>query len=622
MAYERLDKTYKDGAIWDGAAVTRIDDAIESKQDVMYDEMQGLVAFEEGTLSLVNSTTIQETSRTDRTRSEYVDLSTFTSATISGVYKFWIVLYDSDKNYLSIDITTHRSSITIEEIKEISENSAYIRFIGFNGSSLSSNVNPVEIQSSFSVYVNVLNNVPNIMETVNDTNREVLSLKSIVTSKLFGEQTDIPFYQGGWNGSTGELNTSTSRIHTDLFNTSSVASASCDSGYAIWYMTFDATYNVVQNNTGTSYKGYTNIDFTFASNEKYVRFVVINGKNNSTAITPTEDTGFTLLVDTLQEVITEEVVKATDGLSSNRHIGALGVPDYQLLTSQFSDGTWVGDEYLGFSSTSSDDLETTDPSTIWVYRFANGLDKGYTSSTRYYHKFGHCNTVDYSPINDCLIMGNGSGSYTLEGKIFIFPNFSSIITSDAHQTADDPLTLENTNAIVIDCTGYGLGTKFNVMWGEVNGANKHNIAYLATARLGASTSAPDGGDNGTIRKLLLGLGSTALTYGTLIEGTADGEFNGTFNILDTFTQEGTAYAQCNQGSCFYRGEIYSAVGHDGLWMWKMRLDNGKISYDEWKQYAYDDTGSILNTNVTSCSIHNGYLYIGALNMGTMAFRLP
>ena len=35
MAYERLDTKYKDGRVWDGAAVSRIDDAIEALDGVM-----------------------------------------------------------------------------------------------------------------------------------------------------------------------------------------------------------------------------------------------------------------------------------------------------------------------------------------------------------------------------------------------------------------------------------------------------------------------------------------------------------------------------------------------------------------------------------------------------------
>ena len=620
MAYERLN--LKSGDPWKASDVEHIEDGIESKQDVLWGDLSGMIDFEEGTLSKDGDKVI-ETNRSDRARTGYIDIDSFVSVSLSDTtYSMWIFYCDSDKNAILLDLSNNIKSITSKTIKETYPTCQYVRFIVYSGSSSSGTiVDPIDIKKKFYTHVNILDSVPNIMVSVNNQTTELSQLKSIVQSKLFGPQKGIVFEQGGWNGATGALNTNTNRIHSDIFSTSAIINASCNEGYAFWYMTFDAQHNVLKNDTGVNYKGYTNIDFKWASAEKYVRFAIVNGKSNTANISPTEDTGFTLLVDTLQDVITEEVEKVTDGLSTNRHIGALGLPAYMLGDWTFSDATWVDDRYLGFSSSATDDLETTDPGYFWVYSFDNGLDKGYTSRIRFYHKWGHVNTIDYSPVNDCLIMGNGSGDYTLPGKIFIFPNFKEMLNSEAHRSSNDPWTLENSNAIVIDCTEYNLGTKFNVMWGEING-KKHNIAYLVTAKMGSSTSAPDGGDNGTIRRLLLGVGSTSLEYGQFNESASEGEFNGTFKIMGTWTQEGTKYANCNQGSCFYRGEIYSAVGHDGLWLWKMRLgDNGKISYDEWKQYAYDDNGQALNTNVTSCCIRDGYLYIGAMNMGTNAFKL-
>ena len=323
----------------------------------------------------------------------------------------------------------------------------------------------------------------------------------------------------------------------------------------------------------------------------------------------------------INEKVDEAIKDAVKGIGGSRK-GAVGLPEYILDVDGFtSDATWVGDKYVAVTATASDDLETTAPARLLVYDFSNGANKPRVKKTEFFHKWGHCNTIDYSSRNDCLIMGNGSGSYTLEGKIFIIPNFSALIAGGSTIGSEsNPFTLENTNAIVIDCTGYGLGTKFNVMWGEINGT-KHNIAYLITARMGASTSAIDAGDNGTIRRLLLGVGSTALEYGQFNEAAAPGEFNGTFEILDTYTQGGTAYPECNQGSCFYQGSIYAAIGHDGIWLWKMHMGDGNIFYDEWKQYFYNDDGSAMIACASSCCVKDGYLYLGGDIVGVMAFRL-
>lgn len=614
MAYERLDKTYKDGQVWDEKAIARIDDGIESKQDIIKHSFTSLISFENGSVSSTGG----ESNRVDRCRSDYVSLDGFISASVDSSYKFWVAFYDSDKNFTELDIVTNRSSITIEEIRSnFSSSNAYIRFLVFSSSSLSADVFPGSVKKSFSLHINVLDNTVNLTEHVTSIDNKLKKHDAIIGSKLTEDKTDITFYQGGWNGSTGELNTATTRIHTDLIDAHSVTHVSCNAGYAIWFMTFDETSTKVRLDTGVGYAGYQDLEFLASSNEKYVRFAVIKG-SGSVSITPTAVTGFTLTVDNFQANINKAIEEAanTGVLSSSSRIGTLGLPEYMLGTGTFSDATWVGDKYVGFSSTPSDDLETTNVGRIIVYSFDNELSDGPSSNKTFYHKFGHCNTVDYSPVNDCLIMGNGSGDYTLEGKIFIIPNFSELI----EQSAGTTFTLDSIGAIIIDCTGLGLGTKFNVMWGEINGT-KHNIAYLVTARLGATTSSPDGGDNGTIRRLLLGVGSTALEYGTVNSEATETEFNGTFKILDTYTQEGTMYDQCNQGSCFYRGEIYSAVGHDGIWLWKMKLGNGKITYDEWKQYTYNDDGSIASTNSTSCCIRDGYLYFGAANVGVMAFKL-
>ena len=54
MAYERLDKTYIDGAVWDGAAVSRIDDAIEELIGVEYEQSPNLWSLTLTTADMTN----------------------------------------------------------------------------------------------------------------------------------------------------------------------------------------------------------------------------------------------------------------------------------------------------------------------------------------------------------------------------------------------------------------------------------------------------------------------------------------------------------------------------------------------------------------------------------------
>lgn len=608
MAYERLN--LQQGDLLDDAVFKKIDDNFDTKQDQIISEAFGLVKFEQGTISATGILNAND----NRVRtSDYYEVETFISASIGSTFYFWMAGYDESKNFIALNSTSRLYSITKEEILSSYPTYKYVKFVV-----PSTGVTPNAVEPYFSITTNILDEMPTVLNSLASVREAVNSLDSIVGAKIYGTQTDIPFYQGGWNATSGAIVEASNRIHTDIMDATSIYGASTTSG-RIWYMTFDSGMSIVRVDTGDNYKGYAELKFNRLPNEKYIRFVMTN---NSTSAAITPDVGinnFSLTVDSFNNTVNAIVNETTKDLSQNRTIGTFGVPEYFIETDAWSDATWVGDKYVALAGT-DDDLTTATPYLMKVLSFDNGIENGRTGTERYYHIWGHCNTIDYSPVNDCLIMGNGSGDYKLPGRIFIIPNFSSIISSDAHKTEDDPLTLENTNAIVIDCEEYELGTKFNVVWGELNG-KKQNIAYLITAKFGSSVNASDGGDNGTIRRLLLGTGSTQLEYGIFNTLATENEFNGTFKILNTYTQEGTRYANCNQGSCFYRGEIYSAIGHDGIWMWKMRLGNGKIAYDEWKQYVYEDDGTVKSTNVSSCCIKDGILYIGALNVGIMAFRL-
>ena len=287
----------------------------------------------------------------------------------------------------------------------------------------------------------------------------------------------------------------------------------------------------------------------------------------------------------------------------------------------YSDITWVGNKMVGFIS-SEDDYSTT--GTFNIMTFDNGINKPSTDAAIAYHTLGHCNTVDYCGGNDCLILGNGSGDYTLAGKIIIVQNFSQIISDNTQYPSTSPLSVSDPNVIVIDCSTYNLGTKFNVIWGENNvdaSGLQYDIAYLITAKKDSVQSAVDAGDNGTIRRILLGRGTNELTYGTLLSGKTSTEFNGTFDILDTYIQPGTNYYNgCNQGTCYCAGRILSSVNHNGLNVWSMRLDNGKVCRNEYSQKTYDADGQETTRNISGICVKDNYLYIGCGTIGTMCFE--
>ncbi len=289
-----------------------------------------------------------------------------------------------------------------------------------------------------------------------------------------------------------------------------------------------------------------------------------------------------------------------------------------LDSTTYSDQTWVGNRFLGFVG-SSDDLSTS-AGYIDIHEFANGIyvngeRQARTSLSRLYHYWGHCNTVDYNISNDCLILGNGSGDYRLPGKIIIIPRFSNVINVCASDT--NPVSLYDVNALVIDCADYDLGSKFNLVWGDDNDKN-YNIAYLISANIDGSVRA-NGGDLETIRKIVLKKGTDKGEYGQIVNNKTP--FNGTFNIVETYHQKTDGYVNCDQGTCYYNGEIIAAIGHDGAWYWRMRLGDGRIYRKDYKQHSYHDTGLSNYGNASGVCVKDGYLYMGRSGLGIMMIKL-
>lgn len=544
----------------------------------------------------------------------HLDAGTYTFSMYTGLTDIIVSLCDAPTREFSITISTSYPSVT----RTKTDGDYYVSFNFINGKSYNGEVKVSLISGS---HTNPPFEKP---ITANDIEaRKQASINSAeistINEKIHDISENVTFEQGTVSGN-GALTDNPNRIRTKDTFPSNFTTASVDSNHRIWAAQYDENGQFLRIDvTGK-------IEYTpsmLGENTAFVRFVVVN-VNNSTPISPSDETGFSLVYG-FREDITNEINEKIDAIDiptedKNKHYSSF--KDYAFILNGAwadSDATIVGSNYVIFGS---GDDELTESGSLTVNEYANGFENSRTSVKQLYHRFGHCNSVDYSPVNDCLIMGNGSGSYTLQGKIYIIPNFSDIVANDTeHTTSSNPLTLSNTNAIVIDCSSYDLGTKFNVIWGELNN-KKQDVAYLITAKYGSSTSAPDGGDNGTIRRLLLGTGTNQLDYGSYSQA-ASGEFNGTFNILNTYTQDGTAYAQCNQGCCYYNGKIYSAIGHDGLWLWEMWLDSdgNKIWYDEYKQTEYNADGSVLVHNSTSVCKSDKYIFFGQASVGVLAIPI-
>ena len=291
-------------------------------------------------------------------------------------------------------------------------------------------------------------------------------------------------------------------------------------------------------------------------------------------------------------------IKLSDELYSdiNKKINPLYSDSDMLFTFKITD---LGNTY------SSDHCFVDDE--LWLFLVSDDNNTEYQNINRYHidleskkatlvgqikHNLGHCNSVDYCKSTDTLILGNGSSSYELGGKIIIINNLS---------TYKDKERISISDGIVVDCSSYDFGRKLNLCWGESNlGAN--DIAYMITD------------DQATIRRILLGRGSNRLENGQLAN-VEDTEFNGTFKVLSTFTQESRGYDDCNQGSDFCGGHLYVGVGHDGLWYWKLRLNqDGTITkVEDYKEYIYNTKGAVEKPATRGICVTSQLIFINVNN---------
>ena len=241
---------------------------------------------------------------------------------------------------------------------------------------------------------------------------------------------------------------------------------------------------------------------------------------------------------------------------------------------------------------------STDGLQVWV--FAQSNDEGTDTAKMYKcdfnpstntlsyvgsidHNLGHCNSVSYNPNNDTLVLGNGSGDYSLEGKIYIVPN--------AKTRADMMLA----DILVIDFPKSDYGFKTNAVWGE-----RDDIIYVLT------------NDSHTIYRVQLGLGSNDLGSGTLHVVSA-GEFNGTFKILqqNNWGNVGRDYDNVVQGADFGCGVLFWGYGHStGLISFrcgKMKAD-GVFDLHTYNQKYTGTDGTETAYTAEGMFTYNGCLY--------------
>jgi hypothetical protein len=277
--------------------------------------------------------------------------------------------------------------------------------------------------------------------------------------------------------------------------------------------------------------------------------------------------------------------------SGEESFGAMKPKRFEVACKGASDITIVGDTVLTFSAS-----DGTSSGNGYIYAYQINPVAGTGAICRYIaHDWGHLNTIDYCPENDCLIFGNGGGSYNTAGKFYIVPSAKSLVLDRVVTTA-----LLADVAIEIDCTEYDFGSKLNMCWGSDNNG-RNDLAYMIT------------NDNKNIRLVQLGKGANALNKGVLIEGKTEDEFNGTFAVLNEYTltdgiPNGTS-TNCNQGTQYYGGKLYASIGHRPHCYWVITLDSqkGVATYEEIYEPYYNADGTAVSGATEGMCVTDKYI---------------
>lgn len=253
-----------------------------------------------------------------------------------------------------------------------------------------------------------------------------------------------------------------------------------------------------------------------------------------------------------------------------------------------SDFTFVGDELWAFEVSSDDHSSYSN-----IRRFSLDLvNKSLTYIGAIQHNFGHCNTVDYCAENDTLILGNGGGSGNTEpDQIYIIENVSTLKNSSQWALS------QVAKVIDLDAVGLDWGKQINVCWGNGNRGD-YNTAYVLS----------NDGTNKFVHEIVLGKGANALTYGTAVPA-SDDQFNATMAVVNSYTGNyAVTGSPVNQGSQFYKGELWEAVGHTGVWIHQSKLlTNGTIIWESHQEKTRDASGAVVASYAEGCCIKDGYL---------------
>lgn len=299
-------------------------------------------------------------------------------------------------------------------------------------------------------------------------------------------------------------------------------------------------------------------------------------------------------------------------------VNAQGLPSAPDLVSvgKISDMCVVDDELWCFVSGSDDRSDYG-----VVYRMKFDPVTGDFKPSFFWCNFGHANAVNYNPITDCIIMGNGSADYALANKIYIMERVSEIKALPNGSVVDFA-----DYGFEIDATGYDFGAKLNVVWANF-ATNTYNY-NLGTEYIPNQAFAY-ADDCNRMYQIALGYGTNQYQYGTYTEPTNGRKWNGTFAVLASY-QTGDknetignpgSYTHCGQGGDALAGEFFMGLGHSAKWWDKIRFTS-LTTFDRettWIPSFNPANGTVNSTGIDGIAVTAEYLILA---QGSCIYFLP
>jgi hypothetical protein len=400
------------------------------------------------------------------------------------------------------------------------------------------------------------------------------------TLTLSWEQGDISGANGSLQGSTTVLRTNR-YYHFDYQGVTVTPSNGYKCGYRAYTLS-NGVYTFTTSNVATANEFEIDVDSTY-----YYKFVIAQVSGDDTAVLGWADN------------ITFTPVTAVSTLESNVAEYEYISPDYETITLPALSEYWQGITIVGgeiWLWTASTDDYSTDPADMGYVYCVDVTSWLLTKTLR--HNLGHVNSMDYDVTNDRIITGTASDVAHPTPKLFIFDN----VTDWASLTDGQSILYASVDATDIDLSGleatYGNLNYINGCWGESSLTSK-NIVYV-----NASVNTKQ-------FKLVLGTGTTQLTYGTYAAASA-GDYNGTFNLIwyKTFTNVFSSTDEVVQGMTLCNGRIWTIVGHQCLMaaIWKP-FSGTTMRRSLIDMPIYSNTGVAFDGIGTGIVIKDGYAYI-------------